>query len=111
MKIGGRSKTWTANAKTPKLRRGTSIENRLVRTSTLATLVVVTIRPAHVWPRRMSLPENRIAKMRGGASLDAELGDASAGPAPNETFAGTAGACAAQPDNASARKAAALQGS
>gem|GEM_PF-4098167 len=65
------------------MRRGTSIENRFVRTSTLATFVDVTILPDHVCPRRTTGEENRTAIMRGGASFAATAGDGIGDVAPN----------------------------
>jgi hypothetical protein len=88
------------------VRRGTLMENKFVRTSTLATLVEVTIVPVHVCPRRTSAPENRMAKMRGGASPDATAGVGSARASPKLTFDGTATPCAAQAASAQAETAA-----
>jgi len=91
--------------KSPYRRRGTSIEKRFVRTSTLATFVVVTIVPDQVCPRRTSLVEKCIPKIRGGAWFAATAGAGSTVLLPNVTFAGMAVDCAEQPASKSAASA------
>ena len=65
MKIGGASSTSSWKAKRPAPVCGTSIENRFVRTSMLATFVPVTNSPEKRSPRRTSSDENAL---RGSAA-------------------------------------------
>src|SRR5579863_5450040 len=67
------------------------MENKLVRTSTLATSVPVTNQPDQCSPRRTSSEEKRIPRIFGGASFGSTLGVGSAESAPTIALAGTGG--------------------
>src|SRR5215831_1354679 len=94
-KIGGVSRTFKVNLNRPGLRLGTLMEKRLVRTSTLATLVPVTIAPDQRWPRRTSSEENRMPRMRGRAALGS-IGGVGKDAKPTATFGGGSGSRDAQ---------------
>src|ERR1700723_1932597 len=68
------------------------MENRFVRTSTLATFVPVTNHPDQCSPRRTSSEEKRTPRIRGAASFGSTLGVGSAESAPTIPLAGTRGA-------------------
>ncbi|MBV8490494.1 MAG: hypothetical protein JO199_08195, partial [Candidatus Eremiobacteraeota bacterium] len=72
-----------------------SIENKLVRTSTLATFVGVTIHPDQWVPRRTSRLEKRIATISGGAALGRSGTVSVNGAEPIDVSGGSPGACAA----------------
>jgi hypothetical protein len=110
MKIGGTSNTSRSNPKRPTPRRGASIENKLVRTSTLATLDPVTNSPDQRRPRGTLSDEKCIASKRGGAEFASIRGVGIGCGAPTDTHAGTGNSCAAQPANPSANAHAANNG-
>lgn len=97
------SKIFNLNAKRPNAVRGTSIENKFVRTSTLATFVPVTNSPDHRLPRTISSDEKCIASIFGRALLEATKGEGNeAGALPTVTFEPIAGRCVAHAESATA---------
>lgn len=91
MKIGGTSSTFNVKENRPYRARGTSIEKRLVRTSTLAAFVVVVMTPLQVRPGAATSLEKCIATSLGGAPFGAAIAETGTPADPNVTLRGTGG--------------------